>query len=465
MNDICLWSATRMAAAIASGEVSPVELTTALLARIGQLDPALNVFTHLDAEGAMTAASVAEAAIARGDGLGPLHGVPIGVKDIIDVAGLPTTCHSAVLRNNMATMDADVVDRLRRAGAIILGKLATLEFAMGGPSFDLPFPPARNPWNREHHPGGSSSGSAAGLAARLFPLALGSDTGGSIRNPAAACGVMGLKPTYGLVSRRGVFPVSQTLDHVGPMARHVDDIALLLDVIAGYDPADPSSAKSSHGHYSRDLGKGIRSLRVGFVRNFHETDLVCDPEVGQALETTANVLRSEGAVVETVSLPPLDQFASVQATILYAEAWSVHAAWLRARPEDYGRSSRQRFTIGAFLSAEDLVAAQRARTQLLQSVEEVLSRFDVLLCANAMDTPVRFDDVAGLERTYPRQARTPFNVTGHPAISVMNGLSRNGLPLSAQFIGRYFHEHTILRVANAFASATPWHELCPPIDA
>ena len=231
------------------------------------------------------------------------------------------------------------IAKLRQAGAIILGKLSTHEFAIGGPSFDLPFPPARNPWNPDHHPGGSSSGSGAGVCAGLFPLALGSDTGGSVRNPASACGIVGLKPTYGLVSRRGVFPLSFTLDHVGPMTRTVADNALLLDAIAGHDPADPGSAATSARYFGRMLDRGVRDLRIGFVRHFHEMDKPAHPEVTAAVEDAARVLQAEGAEVRDVTLPSLNEFAAVNRVILCSEAWSIHAPWLRSRPGDYGQLS------------------------------------------------------------------------------------------------------------------------------
>ncbi len=271
MSELHWLTAAEATRQFAARKLSPVELLTALLARIERLDPKLHAFIRLDAEAAMAAARAAETEIAAGRVRGPLHGVPVGIKDIIDVAGLPTTCHSKILVDNVAKADAAVIAKLRQAGAIILGKLSTHEFAIGGPSFDLPFPPARNPWNPEHHPGGSSSGSGAGVCAGLFPLALGSDTGGSVRNPASACGIVGLKPTYGLVSRRGVFPLSFTLDHVGPLTRTVADNALLLDAIAGHDPADPGSAATSARYFGRMLERGVRDLRVGFVRHFHET--------------------------------------------------------------------------------------------------------------------------------------------------------------------------------------------------
>jgi aspartyl-tRNA(Asn)/glutamyl-tRNA(Gln) amidotransferase subunit A len=456
-------SASEIAQRFAARTLSPVELLTSLLARIEALDPKLNAFIRLDADAAMDAARQAETEIAAGRSRGPLHGIPVGIKDIIDVAGLPTTGHSKILVDNIAKADAPVIQKLRQAGAIIIGKLSTHEFAIGGPSFDLPFPPARNPWNREHHPGGSSSGSGAGVAAGLFPLALGTDTGGSVRNPASACGIVGLKPTYGLVSRRGVFPLSFTLDHVGPLTRTVADNALLLDAIAGHDPADPGSAATNSRKFGRLLDRGVRDLRVGFVRHFHERDLPAHPEVAAALEDVARVLQAEGAQVHTVTLPTLTEFAGINRVILCSEAWSIHAPWLRERPGDYGALARRRLLPGAFMTAGDYVGAQRRRAEVIAAVEDRLCDYDVLLCASSMDPASRMDDPAETARTYPRQSRTPFNVTGHPALAMMSGLSHDGLPLSVQFAGRYFDDATVLRVAAAYERATGWHKKKPPI--
>lgn len=456
-------AAAEIAHAYAARTLSPVELLTALLARIESLDPTLHAFVRLDADAAMQAARVAESEIAAGRGRGPLHGIPVGVKDIIDVAGLPTTCHSRILLDNVAAADAAVIARLRQAGAIIIGKLATHEFALGGPSFDLPFPPARNPWNPAHHPGGSSSGSGAGVCAGLFPLALGSDTGGSVRNPASACGIVGLKPTYGLVSRRGVFPLSYTLDHVGPLARTVADAALLLDGIAGHDPADPGSTPAPARQFGRLLDRGVRGLRIGFIRHFHERDMPAHPEVAAALEDAARALQAEGAEIRTVTLPSLTEFAGINRVILCSEAWSIHAPWLRARPGDYGQLTRRRLLPGAFMTAGDYVGAQRRRTQVIAAVEDCLRDVDVLLCASSMDPASRLDDAEETARTYSRQARTPFNVTGHPAVAMMAGLSRGGLPVSLQLAGRYHDDATVLRVAAAYERATAWHEKKPPI--
>jgi aspartyl-tRNA(Asn)/glutamyl-tRNA(Gln) amidotransferase subunit A len=463
VSDLHFMPASQAAAGIAARKLSPVELMQALLQRIERLDPKLNVFIRLDGEAALAAAHAAEKEIMAGRPRGPLHGVPVGIKDIIDVAGLPTTCHSKILQDNVARQDAVCVSRLRQAGAIVLGKLSTHEFAIGGPSFDLPWPPARNPWNADHHPGGSSSGSGAGIAAGLFPMALGSDTGGSVRNPASCCGIVGLKPTYGLVSRRGVFPLSFTLDHVGPMTRCVADNALMLESIAGHDPLDPGSAASGPGRYAARLEHGVRGLRVGFLRHFHEKDMTADPEMTAALEQVARTLQAGGADVRDVTLPALGAFRDVNRVILQSEAWAVHAPWLRERPGDYGRLARRRLMSGAFMSAGDYVQAQRLRTAMIARVEEVLRDVDVLLCASSMEPACRIDNPADVERTYPRQARTPFNVTGHPAIAMMAGLSSGGLPLSVQFVGRYFDEATLFQVARAWELAAGTEDQHPPI--
>jgi aspartyl-tRNA(Asn)/glutamyl-tRNA(Gln) amidotransferase subunit A len=463
MNDLHWLTAEAAARAIAARKVSPVELTKALLERIERLDPQLNVFIRLDADAAIAAAKAAEHEIVAGRPRGPLHGVPVGIKDIIDVAGLPTTCHSKILVDNIAAEDAVCVARLRGAGAIVLGKLSTHEFAIGGPSFDLPWPPARNPWNTAHHPGGSSSGSGSGVAAGLFPIALGSDTGGSVRNPASACGIVGLKPTYGLVSRRGVFPLSFTLDHVGPLTRTVADNALMLQVIAGHDALDPGSAAAPAGHYAAALERGVRGLRVGFVRHFHETDLPASAEVAAGLENVAATLKGLGADLRDIRLPALGEFAAVNRVILQSEAWAIHGPWLRERPGDYGRLARRRLLPGAFLSAGDYVHANRRRLEMIAAVDDALREVDVLLCASAMDPPSRIEDAEETERTYPRQARTPFNVTGHPALAMMSGLSSNGLPLSAQFVGRNFDEATLFQIARAWERAAGTDTRHPPI--
>ncbi|GGC41776.1 amidase [Siccirubricoccus deserti] len=457
-------SLAEAAALIAARRLSPVELLQDCLDRIAAVEPRLNAFIRQLPAEAMRDAKAAEAEIARCGPRGPLHGIPVGLKDIIDLAGHPTTCHSKLQLDRVAGEDAAVVARLRAAGAVFPGKLATHEFALGGPAFDLPFPPARNPWNPAHHPGGSSSGSGAAVGGRMLPAALGTDTGGSVRHPASHCGLVGLKPTYGLVSRRGVFPLAFTLDHVGPMTRTVRDNAILLNAIAGHDPLDPGSARHAAEDYTRALNQGLRGLRIGFVRHFHETDTPATPEVAAALEAAAALLAAEGATLSTVVLPPLGEFAAVNRAIMLPEAGAVHEAWLRDRPGDYAAVTRRRLMPGMFITGTDYVQAQRRRTQLIAAVEAAFSGVDLLLCASSMDPACRIDDEAEVERTYPRQARTPFNVTGHPALSVMCGISKAaGLPIGMQLVGRSFSEALIYRAAAGYERAAPWAELAPEL--
>jgi aspartyl-tRNA(Asn)/glutamyl-tRNA(Gln) amidotransferase subunit A len=448
VTDLKWLTASEIAAAYRARELSPVELVRALLAEIDAHNADCGAFIRVDVEGSLAAARHAEADIVAGRALGPLHGIPIGVKDNIDFAGVPTTCHSRILLDNVAREDAACVANLRGAGAIMLGKQSLHEFAFGGPSKELPFPFARHPWNTDYHPGGSSSGSGVALAAGFVPLSVGTDAGGSIRNPAGNCGVVGLKPTYDLVSRQGVFPVAFTLDHVGPMARSVADTALLLDGLVG-----PRRKQS----FGAGLEHGVRGLRIGFVRQWHQQDMVADPELMAALDEVERVLRREGAEVRDVALPKVQEMAAVQRIILLAETWAVHARWLRERPQDYSLPCRRKVMPGAFLSAGDYINAQQWRRRMIDAVDATLGEVDVLLTASGMDPPFRIDDGAGLAGTYPRQGRSPFNLTGHPAIAMQSGLSkRTGLPLSVQFVGRAFDEVTLLRVAAAYERVTQW---------
>ena len=463
MSDMHWLTAADLGEAYAARRLSPVELVKYLLDRIALHDPTFHAFISLDGDAALAAAREAEQEIFAGRSRGPLHGVPVGVKDIIDIAGQPTTCHSKIMLDNIAREDAPAISRLRAAGAIPFGKLSLHEFAIGGPSFDLPFPPARNPWNADHHPGGSSSGSGAALAAGFVPLALGTDTGGSIRNPAGTCGVAGLKPTYGLVSRRGVFPLAFTLDHIGPMARSVRDLALALDAMAAHDAGDPGSAAVASRRFTADIERGARGLRIGFVRHFHETDVTADAEVISALDDVSRALKEEGADVREIRLPRLQELSGVQRVIMLAESWAIHAKWLRERPGDYAQTSRIKLMGGAFVTAEDYVQAQRHRLRLTDAVNEVFRDVDVLLTASSFEPACRIDDAAELARTYPRQARSPFNLTGHPALAMMGGLSKKGLPISVQFVGRAFDEVTLLRAAAAYERATAWHTQRAPM--
>ena len=438
---LCLAEASRR---IAAKTLSPSELLDDCLARIAEVEPRLNACIRVMEDDARDAARALDNEAPRS----PLHGIPIGVKDIIDIAGLPSTCHSAQRLDHMATADAAVITRLRAAGALFPAKLATHEFAIGGPAFDLPFPPARNPWNREHHPGGSSSGSGAAVAARMLPGALGTDTGGSVRHPASHCGLVGLKPTYNLVPRDGVFPLAFSLDHVGPLTRTVEDSALMLGVMAG-------------GDFTGGLTKGLKGLRIGYVRHFHEIDQPADPEMAAALDEAARVMAAEGAIITDISLPPLQQFAAVNRTILYAEAGAIHEHWLKNSPEKYAGVTRRRLLPSQFVSAADHVQAQRRRGEMVAAVLEAFTQVDLLLTASSMDPACRIDDTPMVERTYPRQARTPFNVTGHPAVTIMNGLHSTGLPLSLQLVAPAFEEVLLLQAAAGYERAAPWKDMAP----
>jgi aspartyl-tRNA(Asn)/glutamyl-tRNA(Gln) amidotransferase subunit A len=454
MTDLAFLSATQVAQKFAAKALSPVEYAKALIARTEAIEPSLNCYIRFTPDLWLAAARAAETEIMAGISRGVLHGMPVGVKDIIDVAGITTTCHSKILEDAPpAATDALVWRRLKAGGAALAGKTSTHEFAIGGPAFDLPWPPARNPWNRNHHPGGSSAGSGAALAAGLLPLALGTDTGGSVRNPASMCGIVGLKPTYGLVSRGGVFPLSFSLDHVGPMTRTVEDNAALLRGLAGHDSTDPASVLRAHENYARDLKRGVKNLRIAYVARFHRQDHVADPHMAAALDRAARLLEAEGAVVEEADLPPLAEFANLNRTILCAEGYAIHEAWLRDRPADYADSTRRRLLPGAFLSSADYIQAQRRRRQVTEEVSRLLGDYDAILCASSMDPPAVIDDPEAIERTYPRQARTPFNVTGHPALCLGIELHPNGLPLAAQLVTGAFQEAKLYRIAWALEQA------------
>jgi aspartyl-tRNA(Asn)/glutamyl-tRNA(Gln) amidotransferase subunit A len=446
---------------IRAKKLSPVEYTTALLARIERYDPNFNAFIAVLPERALAAARAAEAEITAGRWRGPFHGMPFALKDIIDVEGIATTAHSRVLSDNGARAHAAVTERLEAAGGVLLGKLSTHEFAIGGPSFDLPWPPARNPWNRDHFCGGSSSGSGAGLAAGFFPAALGTDTGGSIRNPASMCGITGMKATYGRVSRRGVVPLAFSLDHIGPMTRTVRDNALMLQVIAGHDPADPASADEPVPDYAATLGQGVESMRIGVIRHFYTTDVVGDPEQVEALEAAVRLFAEAGAVITEITLPPLQDFAACGQVILAAEAYAVHERWLKERPQDYGTRARERLLAGAELRAVDYLQAVRWRLRLRDQVAAAFANIDMAITASSMDPACRIDDDAALAANYWRQARMPFNVTGQPGLVIPAGFSKNGLPLSMQLVGKPFTEPMLYRAAQFYEEATGWTKRHP----
>lgn len=447
---------------LAAKQLSPVELTEALLRRVEALDGRLNAFLLVDGDRALDSAKQAESAIQAGRRLGPLHGVPFGLKDIVDTAGLRTTCHSKILEDNVPTRDATVAQKLKAAGGILLGKLATHEFAFGGPAFDLPWPPARNPWNTGRHPGGSSSGSGAAVASGMLPMAIGTDTGGSVRNPSSCCGIVGMKATYGRVSRAGVFPLSYSLDHIGPMTRTVKDNALMLQAIAGPDVRDPASAPAAPADYVGGIDRGLKGMKIGYLSHFHEKDLPAHPEMAAALDAAVDVMRAEGADVSTVSFAPLADLAACNRVILVSEAYAIHRNWLAERPADYAKATRDRIMPGAFISAADYLDALRQRARYRAEFKRLMADFDVLVCASSMDPACAIDDEAEVERTYGRQARTPFNLLGAPALATPTGFSSEGMPLSMQIVGRPFDEATVYQAAFAYERATEWTSRRPP---
>jgi aspartyl-tRNA(Asn)/glutamyl-tRNA(Gln) amidotransferase subunit A len=449
---------------IASRQLSPVELTRSCLARIEALDGRINSFLLTRPEAALAEAAAAEAEIARGNYRGPLHGIPIAHKDIVETAGIRTTAHSKLMRDFVPQRDATVVQRLAAAGTIMLGKTATHEFAMGGPSFDLPWPPARNPWNTDHFTGGSSSGTGAAVAAGLILGGSGSDTGGSIRLPAGYCGVTGLKPTYGRVSRYGVLPLAYSLDHVGPLAWSAEDCAILLQAMAGHDPADPASAAVAVPDYRAALRPDLRGLRIGVVRHFFESDYRIDAEAQSAIDTALATMRGLGAELRDIHLSPLQDYGACGWLILIGESWAVHEKVMRERFLDYGRMMRNRVVLGAFLGAADYVQALRLRRVLGEEMAAAMRDVDVLITGITPGEAPRIDEKPGYE-SFQRPLMMPFNVTGQPSMAVRCGVSAKGLPLSLQIAGKPFDEATVLRVGHAYEQATEWHRRRPPTAA
>jgi aspartyl-tRNA(Asn)/glutamyl-tRNA(Gln) amidotransferase subunit A len=427
-----------------NGSTSALVLAEAALARIAK-DQRLNAFVTITAERALAEAEAADSDMQRGIDHGPMHGIPYAAKELFDVAGLATTGQSK-LPIPPATADALVVARLKAAGAVLVGKTATYELAIEPrPSLDGLFPPARNPHDLERTTGGSSSGSAAAVAGGLVRMALGTDTGGSIRAPAAYCGIVGLKPTYGRVSRRGVLPLSFALDHVGPMGACVEDVAIALDVMAAWDSADPTAARLPAPSCQAALTEDFRGMRLGYARAFHAG--AGDQTILNALDAAADGFARLGVEVEEVHLPQPELFDAAATVILQAEAFAIHRHALIHQPDAFGRQAFQHLVAGAVLSAADLVQAQRVRASLTRHIEDAaFSRYDALLCANVLGTAPRLDGTSP-----PNQMRVfPFNLTGHPALALPIGAAADGMPIGMQLVGRAFDEAGLCRLGAAF---------------
>src|SRR5262245_15191688 len=439
-------------------ELSPLELTRALLERITKLDAKLHSFVTVTADRALADAKAAETALVQGDAR-PLVGIPVAYKDLYATRGIRTTAGSAVLSDWTPEADSTCVARLQAAGCVMLGKLITHEFAFGIQFPGHRFPAARNPWNLDHIPGGSSSGSGAALAAGLAVGALGSDTGGSIRGPAAFSGIAGIKPTYGRCSRAGVVSLSWTLDHTGPMARTVEDCAFLLQPLAGHDAADPASSRAPVGDYLSGLGQGIGGLRIGVPRAYFLDEV--QPEVTAAYERALGTLRDLGASVEEVEIPSIRTAPAFMA-IMLSEAFAYHERDLRERPQLYGEVLREKLLAGGLVTATEYVQAQRLRARLQAEVREVLGRVGLLATPTTLSPAPAFKAVFDPDFPFAKSNMAPFNMTGLPALAVPCGFSASGLPLSLQLAGRPFDEATVLRAGHAYEQATEWHRRRAP---
>ncbi len=453
--------------AIAAGELTPVTLTQAYLDRIAALDGELHSYVLVLRDQALAAAQAAKSRTG-----GVLHGIPIGLKDIYKTRGVRTTAGSRRYLDHVPDEDAETWVGLRAAGAVLLGKQETHEFAIGGPDFTLPFAPARNPWNTLHYPAGSSSGSAVAVAAGLCAAAMGSDTGGSIRGPAAYCGIVGLKPTYGRVSRRGVFPLSYTLDHCGPLTRTVEDCAIMMQALAGYDPEDPASADQPVPDYRAALAPRLDGMTIGVVRHFHEKDAVADfgpdsapsPAYGAAFDEACLTLERLGARLVDRQLSPLIDYVDANRLIMIAEAYALHEKDFQDRPQDFGHHMFARIALGAFLSAADYVEATRQRRELCLEFAHALDGVDAIVSANATGPAPRIDALPTFGTVERASYTGPYNLTGSPALSVPIGFE-NELPLAFQIVGKPFDEAGVMRIGHAFEQATDFHRRRPAIAA
>ncbi len=437
MNDLALASVTRIAHLVRDRQVSASEVVNSALERIEHSDALLQAWETVDSESALAQARLADEATARGDALGPMHGVPVGIKDIISTAGIHTSMGSPIYRENVPTQDAAVVARLKGAGAIVLGKTVTVEFAMGDP------PRTLNPWNREHTPGGSSSGSAVAVASGHCPAALGTQTAGSVIRPAAYNGVTGFKPTYGLVSRRGVFPVSWTLDTAGWMTRTVADAAVLMDVLCGFDHTDPASVQSHRaGEFASTVAEGLRPPRLGIVSG--DIERSTSTEMQAHMFELIELLRQGGNWVELFDLPiSYIHIRDAKLVIDSVETAEAHKRVFTERADDYGPSARSKIETGQLLPATAYVEAQRVRRQFRRDMDESMASLDALIMPAAAGPAPRDLSTTGDPAFY-----SPWTTAGLPSITVPTGISKNGMPLGVQLVGRGHDDAGLLQAAR-----------------
>lgn len=451
------------AKAIKSKAISPVELAEACLDRIDLLEPKLNAFITLSGDKAMEAAMVAEKEISRGKYRGPMHGIPYGVKDIFSTRGIRTTNGSKVFKDNIPDRDSTAVRNLNAAGGVLIGKNNCAEFASGGDHSSL-HGAVHNPWSLPHSPGGSSSGSAASVAAGMLFGSMGTCTGGSIRGPASYCSVVGLKPSYGLVSRAGVFPLSWSIDHAGPLTRTVEDCALMLQAVAGYDPRDPSSVRISIPDFAAGLDGDIRGMRIGITTELNEG---ASPETEKLVNDAFDVLRRLGAIVEEVSVPVTGDYATVAGNVItWTEAARIHAPWTD-RLDEYSVGVREKVLVGSVMPSSFYHKAQEMRRAVQRELDQVLDKYDVLVGYVT-------NDVAGLlvvgttggtamGMASARSSTRPYNLTGMPSISVPCGFNSAGLPVGLQITGRLYQDSTVLKVAHAYEQAAGFHDKHPEV--
>ena len=459
---LCQLAISDAARLLKSRKLSPVELTDAYLARIETFQPQLDAFITITADLARKQAKKAEREIARGDYRGPLHGIPFGLKDIYDTKGIRTTGGSKVCIDNVPSADSTCTRKLYEAGGVLLGKLQTHEFAHGGPSFDLPWPPARNPWNLEHFTGGSSSGSGAAVAAGLVAGALGSDTGGSIRGPSSFCGIVGMMSSAGLVSRTGVIPNSFTLDHCGPMTRSVEDCAIMLQAIAGYDSADGGSVQVKVPNYRTALKDGIKGIRIGVLRHVWEEDVPQSAEVRAAMDAAVAMIKKLGARIEDVRVRPALEYSDVKVVLAESEIYTINYRDLAERPGDFGEDFLTRALPACLFQSTDYVNASREQRRMLQEAAILWKKYDALVSVVFGPAP-RLDAHSPINFWAKPNANPMANVFGCPSLALCNGFSSTGFPLGMQIMGKPFDEARVLRIGHAYEQATEWHMRKPEL--
>ena len=462
-------SITELSEAIRGKEVSPVEVTRTYLDRIREFNGTLGSYITVMEDAALGQAAEAERSIEAGDYRGPLHGIPVAIKDIIYTKGVLTSAGSRVLSDHVPDEDSTIVERLDRAGAVLLGKLNLSEFATGG-TIEHPYGTPRNPWDTGRSPGGSSSGSGVAVAAGLCAGALGSDTGGSIRGPSHLCGIVGIRPTYGRVTRHGVVPMAWSLDTVGPMTRTVRDCAVMLGAIAGRDPRDPTSSAQPVPDYTTASDGGIRGLRIALIREMFEFDGL-DGEVRGAVQRAIGVLDELGASSDDVSLPMVERSPAVFIAVADVEAASFHSRWLAERGDEYDWSTRMRLEAATLIPASVHLKAQRARAALRRELLGVLGRFDAIIVPTGPGPAPPLESSTGRQGGYyqgkadlgRRMYTSPAALAGLPALSVPCGFTESGLPMGMQIIGRPFDETTLFRLGHTYESATEWHTMHPEL--